>query len=63
MQSYNTLHGLIQIPEFGSNQSKAEETHTLTSRVSPSKRKRERFRPNGVGQSIKREEKIKNDNP
>ncbi len=45
-------------------------TKHARSRVSPRKRERERFRPNCVGQSIKREErrekrreKIKNDSP
>ena len=51
MQSYNTRPN--PNTKFGSNQSEAaEETHTRTSRVSP--RKRERFRPNSVGNQKRR---------
>jgi hypothetical protein len=64
MQSYNTRPN--PNTKFGSNQSEAKkETHAQAECLQ--ERERERFRPNSVGQSIKREkrreEKIKNDNP
>ena len=60
MQSYNTRPN--PNTEYGSIQSEAEETHA-THEPSVSKKERERFRPNSVGQSKeRREEKITNDN-